>query len=87
MTNSELEYIDPSQSYTSFDIGLVASLISKGFELLAVDKTNRKKARFVIRRTNKIDSVVKDYWDGQLHLDARTFFDNLKMLKNRLYSD
>lgn len=87
MTTNELEYIDPSQSYSSFDIGLVAALISRGYELLAVDKTDRRKARFLIQRGNKIDAHINNYWDSKLDVDARSYFDNLKMLKNRLYSD
>jgi hypothetical protein len=83
----ETEYLDPSQTYTSFDIGLIACLLSRGFELLAIDKTNRRKARFVIRRDEGIDMAVRAYWDGKLSVDGRTMFDNLKMLKNRLYSD
>jgi hypothetical protein len=55
--------------------------------LLAIDKTNRRKARFVIRRDEGIDMAVRAYWDGKLSVDGRTMFDNLKMLKNRLYSD
>lgn len=87
MTTNELEYIDPSLSYSSFDIGLITALISKGYLLIAVDKTDRRKARFLIQRTSGIDAHINNYWDGKLVVDARSYFDNLKMLKNRLYSD
>lgn len=83
----ETEYLDPSTTYTSFDIGLIASLLSSGFELLAIDKTNRSKARFVMHRTEGIDAAIESYWNSRLQVDARALFENLKNLKNRLYSD
>lgn len=87
MTTHELKYVDPSLSYSSFDIGLVAALISRGYVLIAVDKTDRRKARFLVQRASGIDAHINNYWDGKLTVDARSYFDNLKMLKNRLYSD
>ena len=87
MTNNEIEYIESAQSYSSHDIGLTAALLSSGYEMLAMDKTDRARARFVLRRTPGIDSSINDYWGGKLSVDARTFFDTLKMLKNRLYSE
>ncbi len=80
-------YLDPSDVLNSFDIGLVASLVTQGFELIAIDKTNRKKARFVLKRKDGIDEAARRYWDCCSQVDAQTFFNNLKMLKNRLYSD
>ncbi|OGE76154.1 MAG: hypothetical protein A3C85_01665 [Candidatus Doudnabacteria bacterium RIFCSPHIGHO2_02_FULL_48_21] len=71
----------------TFDLGAAASLVSAGFELVSLDKTNRKKVQFIFRREIGIEKVVDDYWSDRLEVKARSFFDNLKMLKNRLYSE
>lgn len=80
-----------SEDYTkflfTFDLGAAASLVSAGFELVLLDKTNPRKVQFVFRREIGIEKVVDNYWTDRLEVKARAFFDNVKMLKNRIYSE
>lgn len=71
----------------TFDLGVSASLTTKGFELVSLDKTNPKKVQFIFRRAIGIEMVVDEYWADKLEIKARAFFDNIKMLKNRIYSE
>jgi hypothetical protein len=73
--------------FQTFDLGSAASLITAGFELIELDKTNPRKVQFIFRRTIDIEKVVDNYWDDKLNVSARAFFDNIKMLKNRIYSE
>jgi hypothetical protein len=73
--------------FYSFDLGASAALVSVGFELVSLDKSNPKKVRFVFRREPGTENVVDEYWADRLEVKARTFFDNVKMLKNRIYSE
>lgn len=72
--------------FITFDIGLSAALISLGYELKNVDKTNLKKSKFVFGRDEHIDKMINEYWNGKLVLPARALIENIKMLKNRIYS-
>ena len=72
--------------FITFDIGLSAALISLGYELKNVDKTNLKKSKFIFGRDEHIDKMINEYWSGKLLLPARTLIENIKMLKNRIYS-
>lgn len=74
------------KQFSTFDLGLVASLISTGFPLLDLDKSNPKKVQFLFEDSNDIQAVIKDYWLDNLQVNARTYFDNLKAVKNRIYS-
>jgi len=71
----------------TFDLGAAASLVSAGFELVLLDKTNPRKVQFAFLRAAGIEKVVDEYWADRLEIKARSFFDNIKMLKNRLYSE
>jgi len=73
--------------FYTFDLGAAASLVTAGFELVSLDKSNPKKAQFIFRREIGIEKVVDDFWADRLEVKARAFFDNIKMLKNRLYSE
>lgn len=72
--------------FLTYDIGLAAALITLGYTLHKVDKTEQKKSQFIFNRDEQIDKMVNDYWDDKLTLPVRSFYDSLKMLKNRLYS-
>lgn len=71
----------------TFDLGAAASLVTAGFELIELDKTNPRKVQFVFRRVTGIEKTVDGYWTDKLEVKARSFFDNIKMLKNRIYSE
>jgi len=89
--SKELQYVsaydDPDTYWTTFDLGCSSALISADFELVSLEKSNPRKVQFIFRRKLGIDKAVSDYWSDRLEIKARTFFDNTKMLKNRIYSE
>jgi hypothetical protein len=75
-----------SERFLTYDIGLSAALATIGYELIDLEKSNIKKVQFIFMRDAGIDNAINDYWNGNLKLDARTLFDNLKRVKNQIYS-
>ena len=78
---------DQNNYFYTYDLGCSAALISAGFELISLDKANPRRVQFIFCRKNNIEKVVNKYWTNQLNLQARSFFENIKMLKNRIYSE
>ena len=78
--------LEASDQFITYDIGLASALVTLGYELCNVDRTNPKKSQFIFRRDDLIDKMINKYWDNKLTLPARSLIDNQKMLKNRLYS-
>jgi len=76
-----------NQNFSTYDLGLATVLITLGYKLLKLDKTNPKKVRFVFREEKNIEQAMLDYWNDVIKLPAQTLFNNQKMLKNRIYSD
>ncbi|OGN26031.1 MAG: hypothetical protein A2925_04865 [Candidatus Yanofskybacteria bacterium RIFCSPLOWO2_01_FULL_44_22] len=79
--------LDPSEVWTTYDMGVSAALLCVGFELLSLNKEQPHKSLFVFRRAERIDETVDLYWSDRLEVKARSFFDSIKALKNRLYSE
>lgn len=73
--------------FCTSDFGLSAALISIGYPLISLDRTNPRKVQFVFNKKEKIEEDVIAYWNDQLQVKAKTYFDATKMLKNRLYSE
>jgi hypothetical protein len=78
---------DPSVVFTTFDIGVSTALLCAGFKLLSVDKENPRKSMFIFEKTDTIGEVANQYFSDQLEVKARSYFDHLKALKNKLYSE
>jgi hypothetical protein len=69
------------------DLGLAAALVSCDFEMLRTDHAISGPAFFVFTQTPELERAVNDYWADTLDVKARKFFDDIKMLKSRIYSE
>ncbi len=78
---------DPSAVFTTYDLGVSTALLCAGFELLSVDKENPRKALFIFKKADDIEDVTDRYFSDRLEVKARSYFDHLKALKNKLYSE
>ncbi len=76
-----------SPNTRTHDLGLAAALISCGFALLATNRDRNGRFYFLFRRTDKLTRAIDAYWADTLNVQARTFFDNTKMLKGRIYAE
>lgn len=87
--NQELQYIplEGNEVITVTDLGCAAALITANFELLTLDRINPRKVKFIFRKEIGITKVADDFWSDRLEQKSRLFWDNIKNLKNRLYSD
>lgn len=75
-----------SLQFLNYDIGLSSALTTLHYELLTLNRDNPRKIGFVFACTPELEKTAQDYFAGRLMLDARSFFENIKMLKNRIYS-
>lgn len=73
--------------FSTFDLGLATVLVTLGYGLLELDKSNPKRVRFVFKREKKIEQIMTDYFNDKIKLPAQTLFNNQKMLKTRIYSE
>lgn len=76
-----------NQIFSTFDLGLAAALISIDFQLFDLDKSNPRKVQFLFKDSNDLQEAIEDYWSNSLKVNARTNFETLKMLKNRIHSN
>jgi hypothetical protein len=77
---------DADSLFTTYDIGISTALLCAGFELLSLDKENPKKVQFIFKKKKTIETVADQYLSNKLDVKARSYFDQLKALKNKLYS-
>lgn len=79
---------DSSVVFTTYDLGVSTALLCADFELLSIDrKDNPRKALFIFKRASDIEDTANQYFSDKLRVKARSYFDHLKALKNKLYSE
>ena len=72
--------------YRTSDLGVASALHCRGFSPLDLDRSDQKRVEFLFNRTRDVMSVVSAYWDSSLAVDAHSYFNSIRFLKNRLYS-
>jgi len=77
---------DPAEKYQSLrDLGLVAALVTCDFKIVHIDKVVGR-CFFLFLDTPELQTAVGTYWTNELHVSARQYAENTKMLKSRIYS-
>lgn len=69
------------------DLGVVAALVTCGFEIVFTHRDDKGRVHFVFEETVDLDRAVEAYYADNLQVKARKFFDNTKMLKGRIYGE
>ena len=87
MKSKKISISDPSSVFTTYDLGCSTALLCADFELITVEKSNPRKALFVFKKESGIEETANKYFSDRLNVKARSFFDHLKALKNKLYSE
>jgi hypothetical protein len=68
------------------DFGCAAALVSCGFEITGMDRSDPKRVNFQFERTDQIEQAALEYYNSRLRVTARQYFDNMKMLKSQIYT-
>jgi hypothetical protein len=72
--------------YVSSDLAII-TLLSLSYPIEEIDKSNPRKAQFSFRRNEKLDELVEKYWRGELKVEPSQFFNQLRIVKARLYGE
>jgi len=72
--------------YKTSDLSL-ATTLSLYCPITDIEKQNPRKAEFIFERNQELDDLLDRYWKKELLVEPRTYFDQLKALKARLYGN
>ena len=74
--------------FESPDLALCATLCCFGYRIETINRNqhNPQKAVFLIKRDKQLDDLIQKYWTHQLKVEPMSFFNFLKEIKARIYS-
>ncbi len=73
------------ETYKTSDLAL-ATTLSLYFPIEEIERIDSKRVQVVFERVTKLDQTISDYWKGSLVVEPHRFFDQLKVIKTRIYS-
>lgn len=83
--NMTQENLTLNDYYSTSDLALAATL-SLWYSIEAIDKTqNPHKAVFLFKRDPQLEQLIESYWHGDLRVNPQAYFNQLKLVKARLY--
>ncbi len=71
--------------YTTTDLAL-AAVLSLWHPLHSIDKTNPRQSIFRFEPNTELGELVAAYWRGELQVEPQSFFNQLRIIKARLYA-
>ncbi len=71
-------YFKKTNLYKTTDIALTSALCCYGYQIETIDKQNPSKAFFLVKRDERLDSLIQQYFTHQLQIDPLMFFNFLK---------
>jgi len=72
--------------YETSDLGLTASLLSSGFEVIKLIKAEKPRVNFQFKDSKRLKEIIDKYWRKELNVEPQEFFMHVKQLKNRIYN-
>lgn len=83
MTQQRLKIDD---TYSTSDLAL-ATALALFLPVEAIGRQNPHKAQFLFKRTDELDKLIDTYWHGEMRVEPQAYFNSLKSIKARLYSE
>ena len=72
------------------DLGLTAALVCREVEIASTEKDQTGRTHFIFsfdeNLAPNIAAAIDNYWSNHFEVDARQYFDAIKTLKGRIYS-
>lgn len=75
---------NPEVFFETADLACAAAL-SLYAPIESINKMNPRRAIFYFKKDAKLEKKLSAYWQRELKVEARAYFDQIKALKTRLY--
>lgn len=73
--------------FQTSEFGLVATLLCSDFYVDHVDDSNSSRVIFFFKQSDKLADTLKNYWEGKLRIEPKTYWNTLRELKGRIRNE
>ena len=72
--------------YSTSDLAL-STMLSLYYPIEAIDRSNFNRASFIFKRDDGLDDLIEKFWRKELRIEPQSYFQQLKIIKNRLHNE
>lgn len=73
------------ETYRTADLALTAALCVSGFVVEELDRISPQRSVFVFQNGEGLREAVNQYWRQELRVEPQSYFNQLKIIKARIY--
>lgn len=74
-----------NRDFRTADFALTAALCVSGFVVEELDRVSPQRSVFVFQNGDELLEAVNQYWRRELRVEPQDYFNQLKIIKARLY--
>ena len=74
-----------TKDFRTADLALTAALCVSGFVVEELDRVSPQRSVFVFQNGGELLEAVNQYWRRELRVEPQDYFNQLKIIKARLY--
>lgn len=78
-------YDDTNFFFKTSDLALVTALCVLGTAIEAMQQTDGERMFFIFTKSDKVTDIVNRFWRSELLVEPQAYFNQLKVLKTRIY--
>jgi hypothetical protein len=78
-------YDNPDFFLRTSDLALATALCALGVAIEAMQQTDGERQFFIFTKNEKVQDIVNRFWRGELLIEPQAYFNQLKVLKTRIY--
>ena len=78
-------YDDTDFFLKTSDLALATAISILGIAIEAMQETDGERMNFIFTKSDKLTDIVNRYWRGELLVEPQAYFNQLKVLKTRIY--
>ena len=78
-------YDDTNFFFRTSDLALATALCVLGVAIEAMQQSDGQRMFFIFNKSDKLTDLVNRFWRNELLVDPLAYFNQLKVLKTRIY--
>lgn len=78
------QLLNQKNFYRTSDMAL-ATTLSLFYPIENIDRSNPNRVSFLFKLDSQLNSFLKKYWQRKIKVDPQQYFQQLKIIKSRLY--
>lgn len=80
-----MKMYDSDFFFKTSDLALATAISVLGVAIEAMQQTDSERMNFIFAKSERLTDIVNKFWRGELLVEPQAYFNQLKVLKTRIY--